>query len=99
MPDQQGWGLERMHTLPRTLLCLEAASDGCQPALSSLPSFLQCTCTEKLSCPYCPLLQYQPSLSQPQASLGLPKFPCWGHMTHSSRAHGLAQSAFSSVVV
>lgn len=68
-------GLERMHTLPRTLLCTEAASGECQPALPSVPSFLQGTCKENLT-PYGPLLEFQPSISQPQASLGLPTLPC-----------------------
>lgn len=44
---------------PRTLLYTEATFGGCQPALSSLPSFLERTCTEKLS----PCIRIPPSSS------------------------------------
>lgn len=76
---------------PQALQRMEAACGGCQPACSTLPSFLQHT-LGKAQVP----VSSPPPVPAP-GEPGTPKAPSpGGHMT---QACGLAQSAFSSVVV
>lgn len=86
----EGWGLKRIHALPRTLLCPEAASGGCQPALSPLPSFLQGKRTEKLSAHVAPSSSPSSHYLSPRQAWDSQNSLAGGHTTQSSQAHGLA---------